>query len=797
MSMTRWTVLVLTTSWFPAALAQLVVTNTQTPAQLVQNVLLGNGIVASNVTFNGVPANTVDLQVAEFDGTNTTMGIGHGLMMATGNCTEAIGPNNTSGAAQGGGFLGQGDPDLLSLAQATGNAPVNQINDAAVLEFDFVPTGDSLKFDFVFASDEYLEFVQSYNDVFGFFLSGPGLSGPYSNGAINIALVPNTMLPVAISTVNNVSNAAYYIDNGDGFTAPYNTDPMYIQYDGLTTVLTARAEVICGQTYHIKLAIGDANDTAVDSGVFLEAGSFQSNAVTLASQISTGGIDSLFYEGCGTATLYLVRGAPIIDADSVQLVTAGTATPGIDYTALPPLLYFAPGQDSLAIPLSAFLDGITEGQESIQLMAIHQGNCGIDTSMVELLIDEPPPIDIILSNDTNLTCNDSALVTALVSGGYGSYVLDWDQGIPDGSVSGWVHPLQTTTYTLTVMDDCGVVTASEHVTITVPIPPPLVVTAVPDIVVHCPETIVTLQAQVQGGDPGYTYQWSNGLGVANAAQVAPATTQSYTVFVTDACGRDTSDMVTVTVDYDSVAVRIAPDTTICINDTITLHALPTQGWGGYTYLWDNSGTADSLPIWPQHNAIYGVTVTDGCGISASDQAGVGVNAPMAAFAWDGTMWVNNFPIAFLDQSFGATSWSWDFGWPGLNSTEQFPHPIYPAPGQFDVMLAIMDTLGCRDTTYRTIEVLPEFELYIPNSFTPNGDGINDLFRPSVTGVREYQLRIFDRWGELLFQSEDPSEPWDGVFAGAVVSSGVYVYQYRVKALVGEVRSGTGTITVLH
>ena len=180
-----------------------------------------------------------------------------------------------------------------------------------------------------------------------------------------------------------------------------------------------------------------------------------------------------------------------------------------------------------------------------------------------------------------------------------------------------------------------------------------------------------------------------------------------------------------------------------------------------------------------------------------DQAGVGVNAPMAAFAWDGTTWVNNFPIAFLDQSSGATSWSWDFGWPGLTSTEQFPHPIYPEPGQFDVMLAIVDTLGCRDTTYRTITVKPEFEMYIPNSFTPNGDGINDLFRPSVIGVREYRMRIFDRWGELLFESEDPNETWDGGYAGSMVPSGVYVYQYRVKALVGEVESGTGTLTVLH
>ena len=562
--------------WLPA---QLVVTNTQTPAQLVQNVLLGNGIVANNIMFNGLPANAVTEQVGEFNSTNANVGIASGLILATGNVMNALGPNNSGSSSLGGGNLGQGDPDLLALAQSTGTN-VTSINDAAVLEFDFTVTGDSLKFNFVFASDEYLEFVNSINDAFGFFLSGPGISGPFSNNAANIALIPGTTMPVTINSVNATSNSSYYVDNGNGTTAPYNSDPYYVQYDGLTVVMTAAAQVICGETYHIKLVVGDANDTVWDSAVFLEAGSFQSNEVTLASEIVTGGVDSLFYEGCGSATLYLVRGAPLTDPDSVRLVTAGTATAGVDYTVVPPMLYFAPGQDTIAFTLDAFFDGVTEGQESIVLFAIHEGNCGIDTAEVEILIEEPPPIDVVLSNGVTVICGDSALITATVTGGFGSYYLDWDQGVPDGTYSGWVAPLQTTTYSLTVTDDCGVVSSTESVTINVPIPPPLVVQALPDIVVHCPETGVTLQAQVQGGDPGYTYLWSNGLGTADTAHVAPAATQSYSVTVTDVCGRDTSDVVTVTVAYDTVEVRIAPDTTICINDTIVLWALASRGWGG-------------------------------------------------------------------------------------------------------------------------------------------------------------------------------------------------------------------------
>ena len=254
--------------------AQLIVTNpmTQTPQDLVQNVLLGPGVTVSNITFNGGAGNIWSEQAGFFDSNMANVGIPTGIILATGDVTQAAGPNATGSNSLGGGNLsspGTCDADLQLLdPTATG------FNDCAVLEFDFVPSGDSLKFNFVFASEEYLEFVNSINDAFGFFISGPGFNGPYANNAENIALVPGTTTPITINTVNNLVNSAYYVDNGDGFTAPFNNDPFYIQFDGLTTVLTAEALVQCGQTYHIKIAIADANDTAWDSAVFLEAGSF-------------------------------------------------------------------------------------------------------------------------------------------------------------------------------------------------------------------------------------------------------------------------------------------------------------------------------------------------------------------------------------------------------------------------------------------------------------------------------------------------------------------------------------------
>ena len=120
----------------------------------------------------------------------------------------------------------------------------------------------------MFGSEEYPEYANSsFNDVFGFFLSGPGIAGIFTNNARNIATLPETNQFVSINNVNHINNSQFYINNSGGLT---------IQYDGFTTVLKANATVIPGETYHIKLAIADVSDNIYDSGVCIKAGSFSS-----------------------------------------------------------------------------------------------------------------------------------------------------------------------------------------------------------------------------------------------------------------------------------------------------------------------------------------------------------------------------------------------------------------------------------------------------------------------------------------------------------------------------------------
>ncbi|MFN9800796.1 MAG: choice-of-anchor L domain-containing protein, partial [Bacteroidota bacterium] len=263
------------------------------------------------------------------------------------------------------------EPDLLEIANSVPplinqTFSVDDVNDVAILEFDFVASGPILTFKYVFGSDEYLTWVNTgYNDIFAFLLSGPGITGPYDSpaafpgGAVNIAQLPNTNppLPITISSVNNVLNSDYYIDN------PTNTN---ISINGYTVVLEAMYLVQCGLTYHIKLAIADGNDTSLESIVVLEEGSFASNSVVdVDLSINVGPSDvNILYEDCGEATITFTRAAvSSLDVEDMVIVTwGGNATMGSDYNNLPDTIIFPVGISSVTFELDAFEDGLTEGQ---------------------------------------------------------------------------------------------------------------------------------------------------------------------------------------------------------------------------------------------------------------------------------------------------------------------------------------------------------------------------------------------------------------------------------------------------
>ncbi|QSE97996.1 OmpA family protein [Fulvivirga lutea] len=282
-SLKRYCILSLLLIHFSAN-GQVVVDTSFTAEYLVEKVLLGPGVKVGNVKFTG-EKHAISTYL---DHTNQ-LGISKGILLTSGNAYYALGPNKSP--RTGWASSAFGDEELEAIARG-------KTWDAAVLEFDFVTVSENLSFRFVFASEEYLEYVGSkFNDVFGFFISGENVKRE------NIARLPDGKTPITVNTVNNELNSQYYIDNAYvNTTDPFIWDvrnrevvtnlnylkeevpPKYdTQFDGFTTVLEARAKVIPNKVYHIKMAIADVGDGILDSGVFLDAGSFQSSGEIIAN----------------------------------------------------------------------------------------------------------------------------------------------------------------------------------------------------------------------------------------------------------------------------------------------------------------------------------------------------------------------------------------------------------------------------------------------------------------------------------------------------------------------------------
>ena len=592
------------------AKAQLITDNTVTPEQALLDYLLGDGVEISNITFSG------DLnQIGSFDANATNIAIPDGIMLATGDIDVAIGPNDLVGASLGGSNFGAGDPDLTELS--TFNT-----NDAAILEFDFVPSGDSLVFNYIFASEEYNEYVcGSVNDAFGFFLSGPGIVGPYSDNAVNLATIPNPVLegetiPVTINSVNNgqpgsagtasncnqVSeqwnlNTEYYVDNAN------NNDPTSVQFDGFTVILTAAAQVQCGQTYHIKIAIADAGDTAFDSAVFLEGGSFSSNSANIEASASLDPDapvflgDTVVVEGCNEAAFTVFR--PVADlADTLSLTVYGTAESGVDFVAIDTAIIMPADTNAVTIPLVVIDDNIEEGPETVTLEYLYINLCG-DTTLASatLVIQDPDPL-LVQAPDEIALC-PPVEIAALVTQGYAPFIFGWSTG--DSTATIEYEETEPTTITLTVTDVCG---DSVVVPVALVEPAPLEVAILQLDEPLCPGDPVQLGTEVLSGTGAITWVWSD---VDNAtggnATVSPMTNQNVTVNAEDACGETASALWTVQVPtYPPIEEDIL---NVCPFESSILN--PQGGTGTYTY----TPASGAIDFPDASSGFFTATVEDG------------------------------------------------------------------------------------------------------------------------------------------------------------------------------------------
>jgi hypothetical protein len=302
--------------------AQFNVTPETNPAVLAQKIL-GKGITILNAQYHGH-----DSSAGIFRASAGSFAIDSGIVLTTGYARTSGNKIGLNGPATDGAGGGRASVATTGVGDALLSAYAGQnTKDACVLEFDFIPQGDSINIRYVFGSEEYPSFVCSnFNDVFGFFISGPGIVGTK-----NIATVPGapTTTPVAINSINSgTPGGGYTLANcqawpGAPFTQYYvnNSGSTTLTYNGHTVTLTAKAKVTPCQVYHIRLAIADAVDQIYDSGVFIEANSFTSkkdiNTSTQGPYTDPQTNNVTMVEGCKPAQITLTRAADITGAFSL------------------------------------------------------------------------------------------------------------------------------------------------------------------------------------------------------------------------------------------------------------------------------------------------------------------------------------------------------------------------------------------------------------------------------------------------------------------------------------------------
>ncbi len=804
--------------------AQLITTNTMTPSQLVTQVLLGSGVTASGITFTGNAS-----QHAQFNATaSTNLGILSGVFLSTGDVSTSSvngpqGPNSSASTSTN--WMGAGDP-LLTAASLVSTF------DAAILEFDFVPMGDSVKFRYCFGSEEYPEFVNAgVNDVFAFFLSGPNPSGGnYLNK--NIALLPGTGTAVSIDNVNPGLNSSYYRSN--------TTNTINCEFDGFTKVLYALEKVTCGQTYHIKIAIADGGDHIYDSGVFLEGGSFTSAApISVSSSNANLNLtDSLvLIENCNSNCVYFIRQGDVTQPDSFNLQVGGNAILGSDYIqmanasfAWPSKVYFSANQDSLSIcNIFALQDNIPETTDTIKF-SISTFTTGLSvcalpaTVSFNLYIKDYTPM-IIGQGDSSF-CNQSPILLAHLSGGVPNYAYNWSPGPGTGSATYTVGPLTSTTvFTLTVNDACNMtVTKSFSVNIT------------PTVSVASP-SICAGESAVLTATGAATYSWSTGA-ATNPITVSPTSTTQYTV--TGFIGPCTNTAVAMVHIITTPTVNITGNSSICAGQSTSLTASGASG-----YLWSTNETTSTIIISPAistnyqvvggigtctASVLYAINVTPIPTVSiigsvlCSGQTATLTATGATNYVWNTGIAGNSInPAPLTNTTFSVTGSTGNCtnsavytvtvttGIPGLKEIGPFKFcvdtvkkipvivisnnsnytitwtipsggvvpgdtmgQVYsitsPQPSSGIYTITVTDLCNKKSSVYADITIT-SCAISIPNVVTPNGDNANEYFK--ITGLESFsnsELTVYNRWGKKIYSNANYTNDWR-----PDVNTGTYFY----------------------
>ena len=863
--------------------AQVTVNNNQTVAWYVQNVLLGANVTVSNITYNGAAANATNpavTSVGEFTDPTSSIGLPNGMIMATGDATLASQPNLGGGSGLGNTLpeTSGNDPDLNSILGST-TAQFNK----CVVEFDFVPLGDTLSFSYVFASEEYEEYVCSeFNDVFGFFLSGTNPQGGTYN-SFNVARVPSnlnplsfTNTPVAINTINpgvtgsngNITECSALDVNWASYSVYYtpNNSTNY-EYDGRTITLPVSVPVVCGETYSIKLAIADLGDGLFDSGVFLEAGSFASNGVSAAEATApsdvvlcttdltmnfTGATDPTythfwnFGDGVGTSTLqdpsYTFLDTGYYEVMYVASIGSGgcssSDTVYFDVTLSYPEVFDAQfniptidpcdGIDSLLVSLEFTGTGAdsivwnmgngdifngtqidyyytTQGFYTISMTA-YDLSCGNQQTFTE---DVDYTVSFSLANavappDTSF-CGPPPYDMDFTTNSTTPHHF-WDFGDGTGT-STLANPSYTYNnpgnydimYVAIDSSTCNIadtvyfnvdITQAEELSATFDLP-----TVEP---CSSPDSLLVSLAFTGTGADSLSWNMGNGTTFTDVNTVDYYyTSQGSYVITMQAwdfyCNNfaEITDTVDFIISYSEATADVPEDIFLCTSplnvDFATTSSTPNHFWD----FGDGVGTSTQPNVTYTYNAVGDYTVMyvaiDSSTCNIADTVYFDVTLAQAEtfsatidFVPPPPCGGDSMLVELAFTGSGADSLIWNMGNGDIFNGNNVVY-YYTVPGIYNVSLTAYDNL-CNNVETISNEVTfagnVTSDAEVPNVFSPNGDGQNDILKiMNIDPNADFSMKIYNRWGRIVFESQSNGQFWDGSSRlGGEASAGVYFYE---------------------
>lgn len=842
-----------------------------TPDSLVRNVLLGQGVEVMNVKFNGSLTSINCTGVGKFTtgSQSTNLGISSGIVLSA----SALNYINTTNGSSTSSCSSYTDSDLMNLSSP------NSTNNVALLEFDFVPRSDSIKFRYVFASEEYYGYeCTQYNDVFAFFLSGVNPNGGMYS-AKNIALVPNTEVPITISTVNggqsygsttpcNLTNTQYFVNN---------QSQTYVKHmDGFTTVLTAEAKVVPCQTYHLKMAVCNASDNALPSCVFLEANSLTSNAISFNfTNPANPNVASDLYEGC-QAIIKMSRPHQTTVPTRIDIDFEGTATNGVDFAIVNPYVYFPANTDTFQLTISPYMDDLDEGNgtgiETAKFVLSAENGC-LRSDSVEFNIIDVEQIQNHIWRDTLTSGTSSIMLHSTVTGGMPNRTVTWinlmNPTAPSRSGDSInVATLPDALWLSYVEDACGnyasdtmligirrnfayilrdtfgtalfrdlvltdtIICADEPLKLCVHGADSCVWTiSGMNVPVNMRDTIFTVQPSNNATYVVHSYYWWNnqywedvdsvrvtvvplpevrvsadknrlcqGQSVsisatgtnkfswdggqtfvdASSHSYSPDTTTMFVIYGLTA-GAECYGKDSVLIVVDTVpAINLGDGTGVCGGEAAQLTVSTTAE----SFTWTanppdaslgGQETRSLIIVNPATTTVYTVNAVNGtCSNSASVTVAVEQQPVAIGEVTPKTVSLGQMEAVFTDVSKYTTTRRWEFP-DGEVYTDPEVHYIVPNDvDSISVRLWAYNPYMCFDTTTVTVYV-DHTTLWIPNAFTPD-ESTNRTFEVIAKDIQRYHLVVYDRRGQMVFESYDLNNQWDGrAQNGKKCPQGAYSY----------------------